>query len=402
MRSRTSGPVIVTGNVNSVQQMDPDFGPSLFFQGSGIWDPRFYAASGGAMGLPGTKDYGLFDAQDIVCVDALPAALGAARVVAAATATSGTAMTLVSTEGSGASPLIPVVPFSGGYPQAIAQANKVTPGLCLDFGFATCDTSASSATISNLPSWAWRLMQGMKGQPVIVSGAGSAANTPLVTRIATVPAVNGTTFTVENAAGQTVSGARVGTADPQGLGTAWPWTPAGSGLAMADPAQMLARCLTVTSNNAGDTGWTMTVAGYDMWGQPQTEAIAVTANSTVTGVKAFKYVTSCTPSKGGGGSTTGTLSVGTSDTIGFPLRSDFWEYAKIFYNGALVTASTGYTAAVGTSPATSTTGDSKGRYALQSAADGSKRLVVSLRVQPGAMIAANNLVPATLFGVVPA
>jgi hypothetical protein len=100
----------------------------------------------------------------------------------------------------------------------------------------------------------------------------------------------------------------------------------------------VARGVSVTSNNAGDTGWTMTVAGYDIYGAAMSEAIAVTANSVAYGKKAFKFVKSCTPTKGGGGSSTGTLSVGTSDVIGLPLRSDYFEDTLIHWNAALLTA----------------------------------------------------------------
>ena len=87
-------------------------------------------------------------------------------------------------------------------------------------------------------------------------------------------------------------------------------------------------------------------------------------------------------------------SVGTTDIYGLPLRSDNFGDLAINYNATGITASTGYVAAVTTSPATTTTGDVRGTYALQSAADASKRLVVRQFVTPANMGSVSGL-----FGV---
>jgi hypothetical protein len=112
---------------------------------------------------------------------------------------------------------------------------------------------------------------------------------------------------------------------------------------------------------------------------------------TVTTAKTFKAVFSVTPNF----TDTHTISVGTADVFGLGLFSARFEDTLIYWNGALITANTGFTAGDTTSPATATTGDVRGTYATQSSSDGTKRLVI--RVSPSlAMIQAN---PTTgLFG----
>jgi hypothetical protein len=124
---------------------------------------------------------------------------------------------------------------------------------------------------------------------------------------------------------------------------------------------------------------------------PMSEVIAAPASATtVNGKKAFKYIASVTPAF----TDAHNYSIDTTDIIGLPLRSDFFGDTAINYNATGITASTGYVAAVTTSPATTTTGDVRGTYALQSAADGSKRLMIRQFV-----LAANMGSISGLFGV---
>lgn len=143
-----------------------------------------------------------------------------------------------------------------------------------------------------------------------------------------------------------------------------------------DPTNALSRNIKITFNGADQTG-TFTIKGYDLYGFPLTEAItgtSATAATTiaVSGVKAFKYVASVTPS--GTVNSTG-LTVGTGDVIGLPLRADRNPELSIWLGNTAVVASTGFTAAV-TSTATATSGDVRGTYALQSASNGVLRLAV--------------------------
>lgn len=138
-----------------------------------------------------------------------------------------------------------------------------------------------------------------------------------------------------------------------------------------DPTKAIARNVRITSA-ADDSGKTFTVTGYDLYGYPMSEAITGANASVASGVKAFKYISSITCSS----TPAGNISAGTGDVIGLPLRSDYFGDLRIVYNNAVITASTGYTAAVTTSPATTTTGDVRGTYALQTASNNSRRLQI--------------------------
>jgi hypothetical protein len=176
---------------------------------------------------------------------------------------------------------------------------------------------------------------------------------------------------------------------------------------MPDPTQMLARGIAVTSNNAADTGWSVKVQGYDVYGQAMSETIAVTANGTAYGRKAFKFVASVTPTKSG--STTGTLKVATSDVFGFSVRSDKWEYMNVFWSGAFLVVSNGWTAADATNPATSSTGDVRGTiqlsaagqsgtYATGGASNGARRLAAFQTLSPLVAVACTPTNTAPMYG----
>lgn len=140
-----------------------------------------------------------------------------------------------------------------------------------------------------------------------------------------------------------------------------------------DPTKAVARAVSIAVNGNDGTG-SYVVKGYDIYGFPMSEAIPGPASSsTVTGNKAFKFITSITPV----GTIASTLvSAGQSDKYGFPIRADFYGDVEITWNNTSITANTGFVGAVTTSPATTTTGDVRGTYAVQSPSDGTKRLQV--------------------------
>jgi hypothetical protein len=157
-------------------------------------------------------------------------------------------------------------------------------------------------------------------------------------------------------------------------------------------ATCVGRCVSVTGVGSG-SGGTVTIRGYDCYGYAMTQTVTVGAGAnTVNTTKAFKVVASVTPNF----TDTHTLAVGTADVFGFGLLASFFGDVSINWNSAVITASTGFTAAVTTSPATATTGDVRGTYATQDASDGTKRLMMSVTPTLGAIL--TN--PTTgLFGV---
>lgn len=147
---------------------------------------------------------------------------------------------------------------------------------------------------------------------------------------------------------------------------------------ISDPRLQISRAVSVTGV-AGGTGGTVLIKGADVWGVPMSQLLTVTAGAaTSKTTKAFKFIYSVTPqftdSHG--------ISVGTTDTYGFPLRADGWESVTVYWAGGGLTANTGFTAPDTTTPATTTTGDPRGTYATQSASDGTKKLVMSVNIPP--------------------
>lgn len=143
-----------------------------------------------------------------------------------------------------------------------------------------------------------------------------------------------------------------------------------------DPTKAIARNVRISSVG-DDSAATATVVGYDIYGYRMTETITLTSGGVGAGKKAFKFISSITPAGTLSGSN---VSVGTGDVYGFPIRVDaFLGYTQVVWNGAVITAVTGFVAAV-TSTASPTTGDVRGTYAVQSASDNAKRLIAFVDV----------------------
>ena len=136
------------------------------------------------------------------------------------------------------------------------------------------------------------------------------------------------------------------------------------------------RAVSITTGAGSPTTRNVTVSGYDYYGQPMTEVIVTgtAASTTVNGKKAFYQISSATIS----GSPVVTVSLGTTDILGIPLRlttglyiaSVAWDTGFVQDAGTLATAVT--------TTATSTSGDVRGTYLPSSAANGTRRLVMGI------------------------
>ena len=129
--------------------------------------------------------------------------------------------------------------------------------------------------------------------------------------------------------------------------------------------------------NTSTTARTITISGYDYFGQPMTEAITVaTAGTAKSGKKAFYQIASATIN----GSATA-VTIGTTDILGLPVRAiDAGYVVKVGWNNTLAQDTGTFVAADMTTPATSTTGDVRGTYTPSSASDGIKRLVMTIAI----------------------
>lgn len=199
-----------------------------------------------------------------------------------------------------------------------------------------------------------------------VNGTNGAATSPIYVMAVVPPPTSATAL----AAAQTVSGTTFTLQAVSGITTTTI-----QGVTYYDLG--VARCLTATGQIGTVTATSLTVRGIEETvltdgtlgpGLP----MQFTFNSPVSGLtttstKAIRYVRSVTA----GTNTTSGVSLGVSDTLGFPYKVANYGDVHINWNNVWVTSSTGFTAAVTTSPSTAATGDVRGTYALQGAsADG--------------------------------
>lgn len=142
------------------------------------------------------------------------------------------------------------------------------------------------------------------------------------------------------------------------------------------------RCITITGSATTVAAISYTISGYDEYQQAMTQTITgPSSTGSVTTTKAFKYISGITAT----GNSTSSVAIGTSDTLGLPLKAGAFEYVRLAYNNIGITSSAGFTAAV-TTTATATTGDVRGTYALQSASDGSKRFTAFIFVKDSSTV----------------
>ena len=401
--SAFQGPVVAYGQVPNfgyVPDYNPELGPSLSYGGYHILDPRpaYTYDPGQNFGAP---TLGWLGTTKINTMNVIPMTKSNTIIAAAANVTAGTAMMLASTTVSGLAVGVNGTLFGG------LTTSSLTNALCIDPLVASVTANLTSGsnvmTVTAVAAGGGacynRLAIGM-----VLTDSTTAANIPTGAYIVGYGTGNGgigTYFLSANATAtatsDTVTGiftGILGVAPGTGLlarGTlnALPYGSAGTVMLWL-PEAMCSRAISITSTTSQVAGNVFTVVGADVYGTSMTETITTSGTSATTtnGVKAWKYIQSVTPSKTDG---TGSYSVGTQDIVGFPIRSDNftpvvgteWD-VSVYFNSAGIASSTGYTAAVTTTP-TASTGDVRGTYALQTASNGTLRLIVTQSPNPAAM-----------------
>lgn len=156
-------------------------------------------------------------------------------------------------------------------------------------------------------------------------------------------------------------------------------TPAPADVVVADGSTQNVWTLDVPRNISVNTthassivAMTVTITGYDAWGELLQETITVAAtgtDETDAGKKAFKHIKSIAVTSAGD-ATTNTLNVGTGDVLGLPYKlTAKADCIRVFFNDVLDDSAT-VVAADATTPS-ATTGDVRGTVDPNSALDGS-------------------------------
>lgn len=137
------------------------------------------------------------------------------------------------------------------------------------------------------------------------------------------------------------------------------------------------RTLVFTGGVTPQTAIVMVISGKDDYLQNLTQTITgPTGTGTAETLKTFRYVAGVFAS----GNTTSTVSIAVGDRMGLPFCVTSVDYVWMSWGGAKVTANTGFTGAITTSPSTAALGDVRGVYSLSSASDGVKRFTAHITV----------------------
>lgn len=132
------------------------------------------------------------------------------------------------------------------------------------------------------------------------------------------------------------------------------------------------RCIRAVSYGSGSIAVHLTASGLDDYYQVLTTTWSAPTNSTSfsDSPKPMRYVRGVSAL----GSTGSGVSLGPSDRFGFPYRVDDFNYIAAKWAQLSLTASTGFTAASSTYPATALTGPVRGTMLMPTvSADGSRR-----------------------------
>jgi hypothetical protein len=315
-----------TYTVNNSQTVSSTPGVTMFANGNAL------------LGDPAPMSLGVGPLGRVFVWDTIPQAAGAAVVAASQTPAAAGNLTL--TAGAG------VTSVTTQYGTVLQL--DVPRGVSVSTGAAVAATLASVAVTGTGGEISYTSQAGLAtGQRVVVSGtlSGTATitgyTTPTTYILTAVTATTATLTTTAGAAVVTTAGTTTG--------------------------------LTFT---LGAAPATVTVSGYDYYGQTMSEAITSSAavSTTVSGLKAFYQISSIAVS----GATGTAVTAGTTDVLGCPVR--FINKGYVSHVGWADTLGEDAATAVvaDTATATTTTGDVRGTIDPSSACDGIKRLVVSV------------------------
>ena len=380
---------IDNGTTATIQPLD---GPSMFYQGHGMPDPRSipFAKDGFR---PGQQPAFLAN-QDFWVCDHIPQAFATGVLAANQVVTANVAVSLVTAQVGGVASAAQIAIGVPILPQGTTTI--VSPTITLDFGFATGTTTGNSSTIPVNDNSQFQV-----GQWIVVAGAANAAGSAsLITQVQSITA---TTVAPAITVGPTlpatgIVNAPIGAANLFGGAYLPPATQFGPAAATANsavpdsvaglarihnPKELLARNVVAYVGTASATV-TFLVVGYDVWKQPMSELITIAnANRAATsffGKKAFKHITSITC---GTAAAAQTATLGIGDVFGFPYRADEWEQTQVFWNGCQMPTSNGFLAPATTSPATNITGDVRGTIQLSTAGGGNAISVATAMLSNG-------------------
>jgi hypothetical protein len=371
-----SGPMIVFGqNPTQPSDYNPDIGgSSLFYAGTGILDPRapFTFLPGEAQAA---VDFGWLGVDNITTLSAVPYSAASAAVVASANPTSAT-LSLVTSSSSTTGVYYNNTNFvrsdTGASDTVLALDAYASVTGSVTNGVLTITTSTSQMPIG--PGMVLLTASGTVSQGTV---AGSQVVSQLTTTGTYSSVSQGTTGTYQLTGNLTVTSGTITLAYQNVQQCAVPNNAQTPSQGNWSPQALLGRAVSITAA-ASATYATATVNGYDIYGYPMSEAITITAGSTVNGKKAFKYIKSVVLS-GGTADTTHAYSVGTADVFGLPLRSD--TFGDILVNNAsslvattLITAATNYLPADRTTPS-ATTADVRGTFAATSSSGANKLII---------------------------
>ncbi len=410
------GALEVDSATTNVQPLD---GPSLLYQGSGYPDLRS-APFAKDQFRPGQQP-AFLSGTDFMVIDTIPQARGSTLVAAGQIVTSAIGVTLITAQAAGVASVatiaigVPIIPLGTTVATFAAMA--------LDFGFTTGTTTTNSTTVTVVDSALFRL-----GQWIVIGGAGnSSASRSHIAQVSAIPTT--TTINIAPAAVTGLSSVPIGQGNLWGstlLPNATQFGPSAplanahafggameAGLArIYNPREMCSRNISVQGVTAVAVAYSAVVSGWDVWGAPMTEVIsAAAAVTTFIGKKAFKYIGSIT--SGTTVPSSQTVAFGLGDTVGLPLRADYWEELYATWNGVAMANFSGFVAGITGTTVSNGTADVRGTLQLSTsivtgglstamsivASNGTGRIAVTMNIEPMISILATPINQIPMFGV---